>query len=229
MKLAIMQPYFFPYIGYFQLINAVDSFMIYDDVTYINRGWVNRNYVLVNGSRFLLTLPLHKASCFKLIKDLEMNTSHKILKTLQHHYTKAPQFKVFYPVLQSIFDTNNNNNLSDFLTGSLVSLCNYMGIKTKILKSSEFAKNNDLKGKDKIIDICKSFGADVYVNAIGGQDLYSKSEFKDHAIDLFFLQSNLSPYNQFGKQFVPGLSIIDELMFKTSEQITDTLERYELV
>ncbi len=178
MKLAIMQPYFLPYIGYFQLINAVDKFVIYDDVNYIKRGWVNRNNILLNGKSFQINLLVTGASQNKKINTIEISSNQKkLIKTIENVYKKAPFYCEVFPLFQKIMDFNDHN-LGKFLSNSIFELCNYIDINTEIIIASSINKNNNLKGQDKIIHICELLGTDYYLNSVGGMTLYDKDEFK---------------------------------------------------
>lgn len=227
MRFGLMQPYFFPYLGYFQLINAVDTFMIYDDVNFIKGGWINRNYIISNKTRHLITLPVQMASPSKLINQIDIIQRHKILKTIAQAYCKAPNFHLFYPCLRDIFDTDEVN-LAKFVTRTIVKLCIFMGICTKIVVSSDLIGKSDCKGSDRVINICKSIGANVYINAIGGQDLYSKEEFRSHSLELLFLEMQPILYKQGVNEFLPCLSIIDVLMYNGEESMADLLQSYIL-
>jgi hypothetical protein len=232
MKAAIMQPYFLPYIGYFQLINAVDVFVVYDDVNYIKKGWINRNNILVNGEGFLFNIPLQEVSQNKSINqiNIEENTNWKknILKTITLSYKKAPYFVQVFPIIEKIIALEEKN-LAKFITYSLIEICNFLSIETTILISSSIEKNNDLKGQDKIIEICKKNEANSYINAIGGMKLYDKDVFLKCGISLNFIQSNPIFYSQFKNEFIPWLSIIDVMMFNPPEQIRDFLSQYDLI
>ena len=232
MKVAIMQPYFFPYIGYFQLINAVDTFVIYDDVNYIKKGWINRNNILVNGKIFLFTIPLKEVSQNKYINqisiDEHVNWEIDLLKTITLSYKNAQYFQQIFPLVQEIIN-QKEPNLAKNIKYSLDKICSYLSISTKIIISSDIDKDNDLKGQDKIIEICKKLGATNYTNAIGGKELYNKDVFLDNNIELNFISTNPIIYNQFKNDFIPWLSIIDVLMFNSVEQINDFLNKYELL
>jgi hypothetical protein len=232
MKLAIMQPYLFPYIGYFQLINAVDSFVIYDDVNFIKKGWINRNSILVNGNNFLFTAALKEVSQNKLINQIEIDTQSKwqndLVKTINFSYKKAPYFEEVIPIISDILN-QEQQNLASFLTYSLRTISSYLSINTNFFISSEIRKNNELKGQDKIIELCKVVGANQYFNAIGGKELYSEADFLNHNIQLHFIKSNSIQYPQFKNEFIPWLSIIDVLMFNSVEKIKGFLDDYELV
>lgn len=229
MKLAIMQPYFFPYLGYWQLISAADTFVIYDDVNYIKQGWINRNTIIGNDSNHLISLQLIGASSFKLINEVTVgNNSQKILKTVEQTYKKAPYFESVFPLIQEILQ-NKEENLARFLTFSITKLCAYLEIETNIVVSSELIKNNDLKGQDKVLNICEVLHAKQYVNAIGGQELYQKEAFYQQNIELLFVKNKSTDYQQFQSPFMPNLSIIDVLMFNDKEQIKQYLTEFELV
>jgi hypothetical protein len=229
MILGIMQPYFFPYLGYFQLINAVDTFVVYDDVNYIKQGWISRNYILVNGKKHLITLELKGASSFKLINQIKVgNNRRKLIKTMFHSYTKAPYFKEVVPVIENSLKFGDNN-LAEFIINSLQEIADYLDIKTKIIMSSSIKKNNHLKGLDKGLNICNVLKASMYINSIGGKELYSKDEFKKNFIALYFIKTKNITYKQFNNAFVPNLSIIDVLMFNSKDEAKKLLNEYELI
>jgi len=224
-----MQPYFLPYIGYFQLMNAVDIFVFYDDVTFIKQGWINRNRILLHGKDFLFTLELKGASSFKKINTIEVgNKRSKLLKTFRIAYKKAPFFNNIEPLLCSIFESTQCN-LSQYIIDSHKLITNYLEINTKFLTSSETEKNNLLKGKDKVLELCANLGANSYINSSGGRGLYSKVDFAKANIKLSFLRSQNIGYKQFTNDFIPGLSIIDVMMFNSVETIREMLNWYELV
>ncbi len=229
MKIAIMQPYLFPYLGYFQLLSAIDTFVIYDDVNYINKGYINRNSIVVNGQVLKFTLELIGASQNKLINDIQVgNNVAKILKTIGLAYKKAPCFAQAFPMITEIL-LNTEKNLARFIGASLQVLANYLGISTHFLYSSEIDKNPNLRGQDKIIAICETLQADTYLNPIGGVELYDKTLFAQHQIQLFFLKGQLPSYRQFTTDFIPALSIIDVLMFNDPEQVVQMLAQYQLI
>lgn len=231
MTLAIMQPYLFPYIGYFQLMKAVDTFVLYDDVAFINRGWINRNNLLNNGKAQLFTIPLKDASQNKLIREISIDTQQKwrdkLLKTIQQTYRKAPQYAAVYPLLEEILQFPEEN-ISTYIFNSLVQINAYLGITTKLVPSSTMYENQDLKAQERILDICLQEKADHYINPIGGKELYSHERFAEHQIRLNFIRSEKAEYPQLGGDFVPWLSIIDVLMFNTKEQVGELLKAYVL-
>lgn len=234
MKIAIMQPYFMPYIGYFQLINTVDKFIIYDDVNFIKKGWINRNNILANKNRTLFTIPLKKASQNELIKDITINTNgfsvwkKKFLKTLEMSYSRVKNYDSVVLLLEDIF-SYDTDSISELATYSLIVVCKYLNIKTDIIPSSMVYCNEALSGQDRILDICLKERAKIYINPIGGMELYSKSLFKENNIDLFFIRSDNVIYKQFSEEFIPFLSIIDILMFNDKGQVLEMINDFELV
>lgn len=229
MKLGIMQPYFFPYIGYWQLLNYVDTYVVYDDVNFIKGGWINRNYILSNGNRQLLTLHLKQASPNKLINEIEIgNNQKKILKTIFQSYSKAPYFDSVYPLIEDIFLTNEKN-LALFLMNSIQKIADFLEIRTDFLLSSQIDKDNALKGQEKVLEICSILGADTYVNALGGMSLYESDAFKKNNMGLFFLKPLDLGYKQFSGVVEKNLSIIDVLMFNSPGEVRNQLTQFELI
>ncbi len=228
-----MQPYFFPYIGYFQLINSVDEFIIYDNIEYTRKGWINRNRILVNGKDSIITLPLKKDSDFLKVSEREVSKTWnedriKLLNRIKSSYIKSPFFNDVFPIIKSCI-LNSKTNLFDFIHDSLLEINKYLDIKTKIIISSTLDIDHNLKSKNKVIEICKNRKADIYINAIGGVNLYDKGEFKSNGIELNFIKSNYISYNQFEKEFVPWLSIIDVLMFNSKNEIKSFIKNYTLI
>ncbi len=232
MKLVIMQPYFFPYLGYWQMLNAADNFVIYDDVNYIKNGWINRNNLLSNANAHLFTLALDKASPFKKINETFIkpgdDNRNKVLSFIRNSYLKAPYFKEVFPLIEEIV-SYPENNLALYLENHFRKIFNYLDIKTNILISSKIDKNNELRAQDKVLDICRVLEAKQYINAIGGQELYSKEDFAKQGIILNFIKMRQHSYHQFKNDFVPNLSIIDVMMFNNKEEIKHLLSEYDLV
>ena len=229
MKIAIMQPYLFPYIAYWQLIKAVDKFIIFDDVNYINKGYINRNNILVNGKSYQFTLELIGASQNKLINEIQIgNNLNKILKSIEYNYKKAPYFKNSLPLLEDVFN-QKEKNLSKFIGYSLKKISNYLEIDTCFVYSSEIEKNNKLNNQDKIINICEKLNAKKYINLISGRKLYKKDEFISRNIELSFIDATLEEYQQFNNKFIIALSIIDIMMFNSKVKISNMLNNYQLV
>ena len=230
MKLGIMQPYFMPYIGYFQLMKAVDKYVIYNDVNYINRGWVARNNILISGKKQLFTISLQGASQNKLFTEIQvLDDFRKLVKTLEMNYLKAPFFQPTMSVMEKIFSFPNKR-LDLFIKNSFEQILSYLNVYTELILSSDINKNNSLKGQEKILELCKILKADTYYNAIGGKELYDKKEFENNGISLHFLKTDENlRYKQFlNMEFVPNLSIIDVLMFNSVEEVNKMLDDYIL-
>lgn len=232
MNLAIMQPYFLPYIGYFQLIAAADKFVVYDNIKYTKKGWINRNRMLVNGSDAIFSLPLTKDSDTLHVVQrglaVEFNRG-KLLNKFKGAYDNAPFFEQTFPLLKRII-CFEENNLFRYIHHSIVELCAYLGIMTPIFVSSEIQINHDLKGQDKVIAICQKLEADTYINAIGGIEIYHSSAFQNKNIKLKFLKAQPYEYAQFGSPFVPWLSIIDVLMFNSHDEVKQLISYgYDLI
>lgn len=223
-----------PYIGYFQLIYAVDTFVILDDVNFIMKGWITRNNILLNGGKHLFTIPLEKPSQNKLIKETKLNFSAKekntLLKTMQSAYKKAPFFPQVYPLLEEII-LFEENDLTKFLHHSLTTVLAYLAIEKKILKSSEIKKDTSLKAQNKIIEICKKTQTQTYINPIGGMELYKQADFLQAGINLRFIQTQFDNivYKQLKNDFINGLSFIDVLMFNSIPAIHTFLTEYKLI
>src|SRR5690606_33692977 len=234
MRIAIMQPYIFPYIGYFQMVNAVDKFVFYDDVNFIKKGWINRNRILVNGQDCMLTVPLLKASKNNHILEsyLQRDTygewKDKLLQTLELNYKKASHFEEIFPLLKTFFEADYDT-ISEMAIESVKSVSRYLGLNTEFILSSETYENKGMERQERLIDICKIEKANHYINALGGQELYKKEDFKKEGIQLDFIKTQPITYKQFNNEFVPWLSIIDVLMFNSKEEIAEMLNKYELV
>jgi hypothetical protein len=230
MKIAIMQPYFFPYIGYFQLINAVDEFIIYDNIKFTKKGWINRNRILVNGKDSFISLPIKKDSDYMNVNARFLTENwavehKKMLNRIVESYRKAPFFRETYEVIERCI-TYEDRNLFKFIFHSVQTLVDYLGIDTKLTVSSSVLIDHQLKGEDKVIAICKEQKAEIYVNPIGGVNLYDKEQFRARNIELQFQKSNTIHYKQFNNEFVPWLSIIDVMMFNSKVEITCFLNNY---
>ena len=229
MTLGIMQPYFMPYIGYWQLMAAVDTYVVYDDVNYIKGGWVARNNILLNGQKHMFTITLNGASPNKLFNEITIKDDFKkFSRLIESAYRKAPYYAEVTSLLDKIYNYEDKS-LGAFMLNSFQVVLDYLELDTKLILSSTIAKDNTLRGKDKVKHICHLLGADTYYNAIGGQELYDKNDFKADGIDLHFVKTELSPYPQLKNEFVPGLSMIDVLMFNHPKEVKQLLTNYKLV
>ena len=222
-----MQPYFFPYLGYFQLINAVDEFVIYDNIEYTKKGWINRNRILVNGTDFLISLPIKKDSDYLHVRERFLTSTweidrKKMLNLISESYRKAPFYKETYEILEKCI-MYEDRNLFKFILNSVKSLMKYFNIDTRLVISSSVPIDHQLKSKEKVIAICKHQNAVIYINPIGGFELYNKEEFKTEGLNLKFIKSDNITYPQFKNDFVPFLSIIDIMMFNSKDEIKNQL------
>lgn len=236
LKLGIMQPYFFPYLGYFQLMNSVDRWIVFDDIQFIDKGWINRNRILhpepVKEWQFI-TLPLENRGQFDKICDITIASNEdwraQILGKLTC-YRRAPYYKQTIDFLRDCFDTNETN-LAKIVTSILIKTARHIQIDTPIDIQS---KMNLTLGKVDhpghwALKISQVYGAKEYVNPYGGVEIFSTSEFTDAGIRLSFLKAGLIPYPQHGVKFIAGLSIIDVLMFNSLSQINILLDQCEVI
>ena len=242
MKLAIMQPYFLPYIGYFQLINSVDRFISYDNVSYTTRSWINRNRVLIrSGSIAYITVPVKHSGSDTYIHSIRIDNSQnwrqRILRTLYLNYRYAPFFEESFPLMEKLL-IEHYDMISALNRKSLALICRHLGIDTLFIDDSgrysaieEQLKTAEASDKkhSRIISICKQEMADIYVNAIGGEKLYSKDIFMSEKINLLFIKTGQFRYNQNQSIFHPNLSIIDVLMYAGVKKTKEFLNLYELV
>ena len=232
-----MQPYFMPYIGYFQLIKAVDTFVFYDDVNYIKQGWINRNQILMNNAPSLFTIPLENASSnlhinqVNISKDAYIRWRKKFFKSLMASYGRAPFYTSICDLMKKSLpdNTDNTDNISNLAINSIKIIMNYLHITTQLKISSELKPTNLFSGQDRVLEICKQFNAQTYINPIGGIELYSKNDFMKENINLYFIRTNNILYKQFTDHFTPNLSIIDVLMFNSPESINEILDDYTLI
>jgi len=228
-----MQPYFFPYIGYFQLLYAVDEFVIYNKIKFTKKGWINRNRILVNGKSQYITLPLKKGSDSlpvdqRFLADKWLNDKKKLFNRIYESYRKSPYFEEVYSLLENCLNFSDDN-LFNLIYHSLAIIKGYLKIGTPLIISSTIPLDDQLKAEKLVIQICKARKTDTYINPIGGVELYDKSNFKKEGIDLFFLKSKEFTYKQYDNKFVPWLSIIDVMMFNSSENILRLLKQYTLI
>jgi hypothetical protein len=230
MKIAVMQPYFFPYIGYFQLVQAVDLFVFYDDVNFIKGGWINRNRILINNQPSYVTIPLKGASPNKLICEIEfIDSKIKFLKSIKIAYSKAPFFELVYPLIEEIFMIDSLS-ISDLAIKSITKISEYLGINTKFeVSSKSYWETKKTERSERLISICKKNNIQNYINPLGGSELYNKHYFLSKGISLSFLKSYISKYKQYNEDFIEGLSIIDVMMFNNPKEILKMVEAFELV
>jgi len=234
MKLAVMQPYVFPYLGYFQLVQAADCFVFFDDVNFIKRGWIHRNGILANGDRYRFTIPLQQASQHKRINEtivhpqLYPDWRKKFMKTLRQEYQAAPQFEQVYELIGQVL-AGPCSSIAELASSSVLAAAQYLNISTKFVHSSSLNYSREVPGKEKIISICQQQEASTYINLIGGTSLYEPASFEQHNLQLRFIQSKDIVYSQFREKFVPNLSIIDVMMFNDPTAVQSMLQQYQLI
>lgn len=235
-KVAIMQPYVFPYVGYMNLANASDKFVFYDDVYFIKKGWINRNRIILGGEPYRFTIPLKRQSQNVLIKDTEVSGlsifADKLLKQLDSEYKKAPHKTKVLDYVREVL-TDNHKNISEVAIASVKLFFRYVGVEKDFHYSSrEFESTRGLEKADRLIEITKLLDSEEYINAIGGTTLYTKEFFASNGVTLNFVKPSLVPYvhcNARDGIFNPGLSIIDIMMNISECEIRNHLDSYELV
>lgn len=234
MKLAIMQPYIFPYVGYFQLIKAADIFVFFDDVQFKRRSYISRNAILINNEPNNFSVPVQKGNQQDLINQIKLhngefeNWKFKFLRSLSHAYAKAPYFNPVFDLVQAVFETENKT-IGALTKKSIEKTCDYLKVKVEFKDSTSLAYDREGTGQDKILSICGLLQANTYVNAINGRSLYTSEIFQEQGTDLFFLEPKVAPYKQFDLDFTPNLSIIDMMMFLSPEEIQTHLGKYKLI
>lgn len=255
MKLSIMQPYFFPYIGYFQGINAVDKYILYENLDYIKDGWMHRNRILVKHREpTFITVNLQQKSINKKIYEMKLdsriNWKQDIIKSIFFNYKGSKYFEEFFPIVELIV-LAQYDNLHDYNCNCIKSICDFLEINTQIqtnntiyLELEELLENNEFKKYNfnpvlrktcptkktaRVLEICINENANIFINAIGGIDLYKKEEFDQYGVKLYFINSLPYEYKQFSNTFFSNLSIIDVLMHCGREKTIRLLDNYTLI
>jgi len=236
-RIAIMQPYVFPYIGYFQLIKAVDVFVFYDDVNFIKQGWVNRNRVMMNDEACLFSVPVKNISSFTEIRDTKIHLTlyevwrKKFLKSLQQNYGKAPYFQEVFSMIENVL-FRKNESISELAIDSISTVCDFLGVNTQFkISSRDYGDSKGYGRLDRIRSICKQENGNEYINPIGGKELYDKDVFLPEHIQLFFIEtsSRINYYQGKQNKFIPSLSIIDVMMWNNKAEITGMLDDFTLI
>jgi hypothetical protein len=254
MKVAINQAYFFPYIGYFQLIESVDKFIIYENVSFRRRSWITRNRLLnyASGEPFFFRVSVKKKSSYSLMKEVNISDRFPeerryLLEVLSHNYSKAPYFKEVFGLLSYVLHKNKEKSIHDFNAEIIKELCEFIGITTCIQSDNrhyrymetelDFIYNSTTKNLNipldkkvyRILDMCQFEKADTYINLPGGQELYDTNFFKEKNVALNFLNVPKVKYSQFKNDFVPHLSIIDVLMHNGKTGTKSLIENYDII
>jgi len=229
MRVAIMQPYLFPYLGYYQLAASVDRWVFYDDVMYIKRGYINRNSILLNGAAHRFTVPIRGQSFNRAINEHDaIPPFDNILRGIAQAYAKAPNFSTVFPMVTSVLD-GRETNIARMAGASLHVVFDYLGISIQASWSSEIRGNQNLKGQDRVLAICKSLGASEYVNPIGGVELYDEAAFAAQGIRLLFHRMHPVSYRQGDFPFVSNLSMIDVLMHNDRDSVIKLLRECDRI
>ena len=228
-----MQPYFLPYIGYFQLIHAVDEFIVYDNIQFSKKGWFHRNRMLQNGKDEFFSLSLRKDSDFLDVRERRLSDSwpadrEKILRKIAGNYRTAPYFQTVFPLIETLFRCPETQ-LFDFIFSSLKVLCNFLEITTPLTVSSTLKIDHSLKSQERVIALVKEAGGTSYLNPIGGFDLYHTADFRSEGLTLQFHKARPFSYPQKGNEFVPWLSVLDLMMFNSREQIIEWLDHFDTI
>ncbi|WP_432448880.1 WbqC family protein [Aliiroseovarius marinus] len=231
--LAVMQPYLFPAANYFQLVNVADDFVFYDDVDYINRGWINRNRIQQAGKEVKFSVPVSRGPRGTPIKDVPLNEypmwRSKFLKTLSACYASAPSFEAVFELVTSVLDCECET-ISELAIESITATARYLELDARFYRSSVSAPETRGIGRtERMLALCERFEASRYVNSIGGQELYDVDDFAQNGIELKFLEPVFPVYEQPGPEFLPMLSMIDVMMYMSREDVRTALGDYSLV
>lgn len=232
-RIAIMQPYFLPYLGYWQLMNCVDIFVVYDDVQFTKKGWIHRNRYLNNGSDKMFTLPIKKDSDYLDIVDRRLSDSWdiekiKLKRKVEGAYSNSPYFQEAIAIFNECLDYEGAN-LFDFVFASIKIIKGYLGVNTQLLVSSEVGETKHLKGQQRVLEICRALGATEYVNPIGGYGLYDRNFFAQEGVELRFHKIGDVTYNQMQRGFLPNLSVLDILMFSGVGGVKKEMGNFEVL
>lgn len=225
-----MQPYLFPYFGYFQLLFCADVFVLYDDANYIKQGYINRNTIMAGGRPYRFTVPVSNGSSNSRIKDVTfLPGNRKLLRTIEQGYAGARCFDVVFPMLERVLSEGEHNSVTDVCEAGIRLVSDYLDVPVRLVRASAMDYDRSGDASAKLASMCRAAGADEYVNSIGGQHLYNGSWFESQGIRLRFLKPSVLVYDQPAKEFIPNLSIIDVLMRCERQRILDAIPECELV
>jgi len=207
------------------LIESADLFIVYDNIKYTKKGWINRNRILKDGKKALVSVPLKSNSNYLDVRDRKLSEDFrrtKLVNQIKGAYQSAPNFLQVFPMVEKTI-LNDEFNLFRFLLNTIVNVCEYLKITTEITISSSISIDHTLKSQNKVIALCREVGATIYINPVGGRELYSKNFFQSEGIKLKFIEPYPFYYDQFENEFVPWLSIIDVMMFNSVGVIREYL------
>lgn len=226
-----MQPYLFPYLGYYQLASCVNEFVFYDDVSFIKQGYINRNSILGDRAPLRVTFPVLDASSNRLIKDHAFSRDFsKQIKTIEQTYSKAPFFNDFFPRILSVLESPDRD-VTKICRDSIKVVMDYLGVAFSHHLSSAMPYDRGSDRAERLVNICKYLGGDVYINTMGGSSLYTHQFFSSRGIELFFIGMKEIQYRQRRESdsFIPNLSIVDIAMWCAPEEVESMLLKYQLV
>jgi hypothetical protein len=229
MDAAVMQPYFLPYIGYWQLMAAVEVFVVYDDIEFSKGGWIRRNRILQEGRSEMVSIPLEKASNTLAVRDRRIAASfdrEQLVRRIGSAYRRAPRRSDVMPLVEQVV-LNAESNLFGYVHASIVAVREHLGITTELVVSSDLDIAPGLRGQERVLATCRAVGATGYVNPQGGTGLYQQAAFQRHGMDLEFIRPLAIDYPQLGGPHVPWLSIVDVLMFNAPAEVALLLGRSE--
>lgn len=229
-SIAVYQPYFFPYLAYWQLLAAADVFVVGDEYQYKARGFINRNTILLNHAPHRFTISLKGASPSRRIGEIDvLDDFAKFRKSLAHAYGRSPFHAEAMAVIDPILDYPDRN-LARFLGNQIQAVSRYLGLATEIVYMSELGLDPECESKEqRLRDCVKRLGAGMLINPAGSIPLYPPSGFESHDIALRFLRSRAIPYPQANREFVPGLSLIDAMMCNSRQSLAALLSSYDII
>lgn len=231
MILAAMQPYVFPYLGYFQLIREADAFYWLDGVAFIRRGWSNRNVLVGRNGPVRFVYPVLSGARDQSYAEVRLSLPdyhiRKFLEMVSHHYQKAPFFDEVFPVIQTAVSIETDS-FCELAMHSTRTLCRYMGIETPLTPTASWPESRDFRGEARILALCRRGAAHCFLNAEGGRDLYDPCVFASEGIELRFLCHSPAAYPQPGDRFVPRASTIDALMNNSIPKLQWLLDQFDI-
>lgn len=231
MKIAVMQPYLFPYLGYYQMASSVDKFVFFDDVNFIKKGYIHRNEILVNGLPNRFSVPLKKVSQNDLIKNVRVSTVYpdwkvKFLKTIELSYSKSKNYKEVLPLLHDVLDSEY---IAEIASQSVIKVLEYLSIETSTFFSSQLNYMKLGSGQEKILSICKLLKATSYTNAIGGKELYENNAFINAQIELNFIEMKTKEVGELFMGHPSHLSMLHFLFHFDKTTINRALSEFKRV
>lgn len=228
-RVAVLQPYLFPYLGTFQLARQVDRFVCFDDVAFIKKGYIHRNAVLLDGAAHAFTAPVKNASQNRTIAEHDyVGEWQPLLALLQRAYAKAPQFEPVFDFVQRVL-LHADENVARKNARSMAAVFAYLGLPFEHGFSSAHALPAELRASARVRAVCRAEGATTYINPTGGRALYDAADFERDGMALRFCAMRPVQYPQPSPAFVPFLSMLDVLMHCPREQVIALLDDCDLV